>query len=105
MREKVLLIEATAKPPTVLTYVLFAVLFRPLHSKEVARPGGVSFLTCLCRVEKQSLVVCACCSGLGAVRASLRREKRLAPGTEEREVSGPPGLGPGHCSVSSAQRR
>lgn len=33
-----LFIETTAKLPTLLVYVLFAVLFSPLHSKQVVRP-------------------------------------------------------------------
>lgn len=43
MREKVLVIETIVKLPTILMYVLFAVLFPPLHSKQVVRPVVVFF--------------------------------------------------------------
>lgn len=94
--------EATAKLPTILTYVLCTVLFRPLHSKQVGGPAGVPFPTYLCRVKKQSLAV----FGVLGRGVLTRREKRLAPGIPLRrgKIPGPRGTGPGRCSVSSPQR-
>ena len=43
MRGRVLFIETTSKLSTRLVYVLFVVLFSPLHFKQVVRPVRVSF--------------------------------------------------------------
>ena len=43
MRERVLFTETTSKLSTRLVYVLFVVLFSPLHFKQVVRPVRVSF--------------------------------------------------------------